>query len=76
MKVVSLSDGNFAFKQGNKFLGRTCESANNIGFGYSYDMPGVKDSLCFYSNNEPWTKAQAVVKLRNKLKEGAACIEF
>lgn len=76
MKTVKLSDGNFAFKQGNRILGRTCESANNIGFGYSYDMPGAKDSLCFYSNKEPWTKAEAVVRLRRKLIESAECVQF
>lgn len=66
MKVEKLSDGNFAFKQGNKILGQTRESVNGIGFGYTYDI-GKKESLCFYSNNTPWSKAEAVIKLRNKL---------
>lgn len=68
MIPTKLSDGNFAFKQGNTILGKTVESANGIGFGYTYDI-GTKESLCFYSNNEPWTKAEAVVKLRKRLLE-------
>ena len=68
MTPVKLTDGNFAFKQRNKVLGRTVESVNGIGFGYTYDF-GTKESLCFYSNNEPWTKAEAVIKLRKRLLE-------
>jgi len=68
MKTTKLSDGNFAFTQGNTILGQTVESVNGIGFGYTYDI-GTKESLCFYSNNEPWTKAQAVIKLRKRLLE-------